>query len=201
MDKHKAWATTIVAPKSVGSSTTKGQMKPTFRVSLTASQAGENSQINAPELTNVSSILSYLTSRRNQGRRTAPSGPTIESAKQQTSSNEFQNSNSTQYHHKLLKQNFNRRFLGLKTKQLSQSKKSIDQKFHVEKLTNQTALNSNVESTLSRTKPLTNWKNNEPNNIIPLRDLYENQIMRESRISVARAETFFWTFWFKLNII
>ena len=40
MDKHKAWATTIVAPRSVGSSTTKGQMKPTFRVSLTASQAG-----------------------------------------------------------------------------------------------------------------------------------------------------------------
>ena len=101
MDKHKAWATTIVAPKSVGSSTTKGQMKPTFRVSLTASQAGENSQINAPEHTNVSSILAYLTFRRNQGRRTAPSGPTIESAKQQTSSNEFQNSNSTQYHHKL----------------------------------------------------------------------------------------------------
>ena len=30
MDKHKAWATTIVAPKSVGSLTTKGQMKPTF---------------------------------------------------------------------------------------------------------------------------------------------------------------------------
>ena len=29
IDKHKAWATTIVAPKSVGSSTTKGQMKPT----------------------------------------------------------------------------------------------------------------------------------------------------------------------------
>ena len=40
MDKHKAWTTTIVAPKLVESSTTKGQMKPTFRVSLTASQAG-----------------------------------------------------------------------------------------------------------------------------------------------------------------
>ena len=156
MDKHKACATTIVAPKSVGSSTTKGQMKPAFRVSLTASQAGENSQINAPEHTNVSSILTYLTFRRNQGRRTAPSGPTIESAKQPTSSNEFQNSNSTQYHHKLPTQNFNHRFLGLKTKQLSQSIKSIDQKFHVEKLTNQTALNLNVESTLSRTKQLTN---------------------------------------------
>ena len=87
---------TIVAPKSVGSSTTKGQMNPTFRASLTASQAGENSQINAPEHTNVSSILTFLTFRRNQGRRTAPSGPTIESAKQPTSSNEFQNSNSTQ---------------------------------------------------------------------------------------------------------
>ena len=45
MDKHKAWATTNVAPKSVGSSITKGQMKPT----LTAFQAGEDSQINAPE--------------------------------------------------------------------------------------------------------------------------------------------------------
>ena len=31
LDKHKAWATTIVAPKLVGSSTTKGQMKPTFQ--------------------------------------------------------------------------------------------------------------------------------------------------------------------------
>ena len=103
-------------------------MKPTFRLSLTASQAGENSQINAPEHTDVSSILAYLTFRRNQGRRTAPSGPTIESAKQQTSSNEFQNSNSTQCHHKLSIQNFNRRFLGLKTKQLSQSIKSIDKK-------------------------------------------------------------------------
>ena len=78
----------------------------------------------------------------------------------------------------------------VKTKQLSQSIKSIDQKFHVEKLTNQTALNSDVESTLSRTKPPTNWKNNESNNIIPLRDLYENQIMRESRISVAQADIF-----------
>ena len=47
---------------------------------------------------------------------------------------------------------------------------------------NQTALNSNVESTLSRTKQLTNWKNNESNNIIPLLDLYENQIPRSRNI-------------------
>ena len=58
--KHKARATTIVAPKSVGSMTTKGQMKPTCRVSLTASQAAENSQSNVPEYTIVSSILTDL---------------------------------------------------------------------------------------------------------------------------------------------
>ena len=34
MVKHKAWATTIVAPKSVGSMTTKGQMKPTFSLKV-----------------------------------------------------------------------------------------------------------------------------------------------------------------------
>ena len=48
MVKHKAWATTIVAPKSEGSMTTKGQMKPTCRVSWTASQAGENSKSKNP---------------------------------------------------------------------------------------------------------------------------------------------------------
>ena len=42
MDKYEAWATTIVAPKSVGSLITKGQMKPTFRVRIMASQAGDD---------------------------------------------------------------------------------------------------------------------------------------------------------------
>ena len=99
MLKHKAWATTIIAPKLVGSMTTKGQMKPTCRVSLLASQAGENSQSNVPEHTIVSSILTDLIFRRNLRRRTALSGPTIESAKQPNSSNAFPNSKSTQYHH------------------------------------------------------------------------------------------------------
>ncbi len=44
-------ATTVAAPWSVGSMTTKGQMKPNSRVSLTVSQAGENSQTNGPEHT------------------------------------------------------------------------------------------------------------------------------------------------------
>ena len=34
--RNKAWATTTVAPESVRSLTTKGQMEPTFKVSLTA---------------------------------------------------------------------------------------------------------------------------------------------------------------------
>ena len=40
MNKHEAWNNnSVVDPKSVGSMTTKGQMKPTFMVSLMASQA------------------------------------------------------------------------------------------------------------------------------------------------------------------
>ena len=101
MVKHQSWVTTIVVPKSVGSMTMKGQMKPTFRVSLTESQVGEKSQRNASEHIIVSSILTDLIFRRNLRRRTALSGPTIESAKQPNSSNAFPNSKSTQYHHKL----------------------------------------------------------------------------------------------------
>ena len=82
MVKHKAWATTIVTPKLVVSMTTKGQMKPTCRVSLTASQAGEKSKSNVPEHTIVSSIIMNLIFSRDLRRRTAQLGPTIESAKQ-----------------------------------------------------------------------------------------------------------------------
>ena len=75
MDKQKAWNNNyVVAPKLIGSMTTKGQMKPTFRVSLKASQAGENSRSNVPEHTIVSSVLtdlSHLNFRRNGGRRAA----------------------------------------------------------------------------------------------------------------------------------
>ena len=74
MVKHQSWVTTIVVPKSVGSMTMKGQMKPTFRVSLTESQVGEKSQRNASEHIIVSSILTDLIFRRNLRRRTALSG-------------------------------------------------------------------------------------------------------------------------------
>ena len=40
MDKHKAWNNnSVVAPQSVGSMTTKGNMKPIFRAGLMLSQA------------------------------------------------------------------------------------------------------------------------------------------------------------------
>lgn len=90
MVKHKAWATTIVAPKLVGSMTTKGQMKPTCRVSLTASQVGENSQSNVPKHTILSSILTDLIFRRNLRRRTAPSGPTLNLRGSRTRATRFQ---------------------------------------------------------------------------------------------------------------
>ena len=49
--------------------------------------------------------------------------------------------------------------VGLKTKQLSRTVKSIDQKITVDKLINQTASNSKVESMFTQTKPLTNISN------------------------------------------
>ena len=49
-------------------------------------------------------------------------------------------------------------------------------------LMHQTASYSNVKSTLAQTKPLTNRSNNEENNSVQLRNLYENQLMREPRI-------------------
>jgi hypothetical protein len=75
--------------------TTKGQMNPTSRVSVTASQAGENSQTNGSEHTIVSIILTDLifkeATEEKQYCRT-----TIEPAKQPSSSNEFRNSKLTQ---------------------------------------------------------------------------------------------------------
>ena len=91
MVKHKACATTIVTPKLEGSMTTKGQMKPTCRMSLTESHARENSQSNVPKHTILSNVLTDLIFRRIL-KRAALSGPTIESVKQlkfmdQTASN------------------------------------------------------------------------------------------------------------------
>ena len=49
-----------------------------------------------------------------------------------------------------------------------------------------------LESTLIRIKPLTNGSNDDPNDTNQLRNLNKIQIMKEPRISVARARTF-WT--------
>ena len=71
MVKHQAWAIRIVVPKSVGPMTMKGQMKTSFRVSSTASLAGDYSQSNVPEHAMDSSILTNLIFRRNLRRRAA----------------------------------------------------------------------------------------------------------------------------------
>ncbi len=49
--------------------TTKGQRNPNSKVILTASQAGENSQAKGLENTIVSSIVTDLISKRNNGRK------------------------------------------------------------------------------------------------------------------------------------
>ena len=80
---------------------------------------------------------------------------------------------------------------------MSQSIKSIDQQTLLRSSSlfmNQTVSNSKVESTSTWTIPLTNRSNDEPNNTIHFRNPYENQIMKEPRISVARRKTFFWPF-------
>ncbi len=66
----------------------KGQMNPTSRVSIMASQAGENSQTNGSEHTIVSSILTDLIFKRRNGRRAFSDLPLklmIEPAKQPSS--------------------------------------------------------------------------------------------------------------------
>ena len=58
MNKLKAWNNnSVVATKSRGSMTLKGQMKPTWRVSLMISLAGANSQSNVKKCTIVSSVF------------------------------------------------------------------------------------------------------------------------------------------------
>ena len=130
---------------------TKGQMK---RISgmnseSTASQTGKNSQ---SDDINLRSYSVGLILRRNRERSVALSGLTIESAKQHN--NPFQNSKSTQYHHKL-----HDKFIILDKVHQSKMLKSQRIKMHH---------NSNVESTLTRTKQRTNYSNNESNNAIQL---------------------------------
>ena len=113
VDKHNSWNNnSVVSPKSVESMTTKRQMKPTFSVSKTASQARENSQSNVPEHTLVSSILNYsdLIFRRNCTEE-QHFRPIIEPEKLPNLSNALPNSKSIQEHHKLQHKFLNFEFL------------------------------------------------------------------------------------------
>ena len=72
MVKHKAWTTTIVVPKSARSMATKGEMRPTFMVTLLCPV-----QERTAEHMIVSSILTDLIFQRIYRRRTALLGPTM----------------------------------------------------------------------------------------------------------------------------
>ncbi len=94
-------ATTIFAPQSVGWMTTKGQMNPTSRLSVTASQAGKNSQTNGPEHTIVSSILTDLIFQRSNGRRVVLSEPPLNQRSSRVRATSFENLNWHKHHHSL----------------------------------------------------------------------------------------------------
>ena len=173
--------------------TTKGQMKPTCRVSLSVSQAGENSQSNVPEHTIVSSILTDLIFRRNLRRRTALSGPPLNLQSSRTRAMRFkiQNRHNTIINFTI---NFQSWILRIKGKLIDPIHKVHRSKnAAVEKFMNPTASNSKIGSTLTRMIPLTNRSNHEPTNTIQLQNLFENQIMKEPslRISFARVENIF----------
>jgi hypothetical protein len=90
---------TIVAPLWVGSMTTKGQMNPTSRVGVTASQAGENSQTNGSEPTIVSSILTDLIFKRSNGGRAVSSDPPLNQRSSRVRATSFEILNWHKYHH------------------------------------------------------------------------------------------------------
>ena len=116
MDKHKTRNNnSVVPPKLIRSMTTKGQMKPTFTVSLNVSQACDNSQSNVPEHT--VRTLADLIFRRNHRRRAAClahlSGCRCEVAEFKQRVSKFKiNTKNHELQHKFLIYEF----LGLKTK-------------------------------------------------------------------------------------
>jgi hypothetical protein len=76
--------------------TTKEQVNQTSRVSIAASQAGENSQTNGSEHTIEPSIFSRPDHQKKQQKKSIIVGPTIELAKQPSLSNGFLKSKLTQ---------------------------------------------------------------------------------------------------------
>ncbi len=76
-------------PTVVGSMTTKGQMHPKSRVSITSSQAKENSQTNGPEHTIVSRILTDLIFKGSNGRRAVSLGPPLNQQSSRVRSTSF----------------------------------------------------------------------------------------------------------------
>ncbi len=80
---------------------TKGQMNPTSRVSITASQAGENSQTNGSVHTIISSILTDPIFKRSNWRRAESSNPPLNQRSSRVRATSFKILNWHKYHHQL----------------------------------------------------------------------------------------------------
>ena len=166
-------------------------MKPTFRVCSKASQAGENSQRNAPTYV-VSSILTDMIFRSNHWRRTAQLGSTIKSAKHPSLSNTFGNSKSIKYTIIFLSS-----ILRIKCKKIDPI-----HKVHKSKLENlcwntheSNCIKSKFWNTLTKTKLLKNWLGDSLmiQTIHPTaKPHWKSDYRKKPRISTACWEQFFW---------
>ena len=134
-------------------------------MSLTAPQAGETSQTNDREHTIVSSILTDPIFRRNHERRAVLSEPSLERRRSWDWATRFKTQNR---HNNSISSNINLDlgFSEIKDKTTVHNPLNPSIKIICWKPMNRTASNWNIESLLARSKLLTNWSNNDPNNTI-----------------------------------
>ena len=177
--------------------TTKGQMKPTFRVSLTASQVGgkllREHPKKCPQTYDRVQYSNRPDLQKKSQKKNTLSGPpwNLQSRRTRAMRFKIQNRHKTIINFNI---NFQSWILRIKGKLIVPIHKVHRSKnAAVEKFMNPTASNSKIGSTLTRMIPLTNRSNHEPTNTIQLQNLFENQIMKEPslRISVARVENIF----------
>ena len=157
MDKHKPWdKNSVIAPKLVGSMTTKEQMKRTFRVTLMASQPPRQERKEKTMCPNIRScpVFKQTWSSKEFAEEEQHIWTHHWTSEVAEIHNAYPNSNSIQDHGKLQHKFLIFEFLGLNTKQMSQSTKVMNQKSPL-KIHESTTSMLNVESTLTGTKQLT----------------------------------------------
>ena len=165
MDKHETLINnSAVAPKLVGSITTKGQ-NPTdednFQGGFHCVPGQREQPKQCPRTYNlIHSLYSNRPHLQKISQKKCITEPIVEPAKQQNFSNMFLSSKLIKEHHKLQHKVLIFEFLGLKTKQLSQFTEFIYQKSQL-KIHGSTTSILTVESALTGFKQLTTGSNDD----------------------------------------